>query len=108
MHFMVFCTLQKVNVRVALCIINKSGQDHLLATVKTFSFGQQILQAGTLQGGIDLRYQFLICFCVLLSVGNSHPLRDATFSTSILSEVEDITHVIEVGFQMGSLLVMQS
>lgn len=44
MHFMVFCMLQKVNARVALCIINKSGLDHPLATVKTFYFRQQILQ----------------------------------------------------------------
>jgi len=50
MHFMVFCTVQKVHVRVALCIINKSGQDHPLTTVKPFYFGQQILQAGSQHG----------------------------------------------------------
>lgn len=47
---MVFCTLQKVNVTVALCIFNKSGQDHPLATVKIFYIGQQILQSETQQG----------------------------------------------------------
>lgn len=48
MNFMVSCTLQKVNVRVAFCIINKSGQEQSLATVKTF-FRQKILEAGTQQ-----------------------------------------------------------
>lgn len=49
MNFMVSCTLQKANVRVALYIISKSEQEQPLATVKTL-FRQKILQTGTQQG----------------------------------------------------------
>lgn len=112
MHFMVFCTLQKVNVRVALCIINKSGQDHPLATVKMFYFGQEILQAGTQQGEYicvtNFSYGFFFSFFLLGIHQSFHPWTDATCSTSVLCEVEDITHVIGVSFQRGSSLVMQS
>lgn len=109
MHFMFCRMLQKVNLGVALGLINKSGQDHPLATVKMFYFGQHIPQAGTGNRSVKNLSSF---FLFLLSSGDSHwslyPSTEATFSTSILHEAEDIMHVIGVSLQRGSLLVMQS
>lgn len=63
-YFMVICMLQKVNMRVALCITNKLGQDHQLTTVKTLYFGQQILQAEAQQICIT-NFLFIFFFFLL-------------------------------------------
>lgn len=47
---MAFCMLQKTNMKAALCIINKLGQEHLITTAKTLYLEKKSLKAGTRQG----------------------------------------------------------